>query len=424
MIAFLWKGIIRDPSRSLFPVLIVTAGVMLTVFVHAYVHGAITMMIQTTAHFNTGHVRVMTKAYEKESDQIPNDCALLGIDTLLVSLHNRFPHMLWTPRIRFGGLLDVPDEHGETRGQAPVNGIAADLLSIGSSELENLNIKNSLVRGKLPSRKGEILIADVLATQLMIAPGGTVTLIGSTMYGSMAFTNFIIAGTVRFGVSAMDRSTIIADLHDLQQAMDMQNGSGEILGFFTDDFYHAAEADRVSAEFNSLNVHSSDEFVPVMGTLRTQSGMADYLDIMDIYSGAVIGIFVIAMSIVLWNTGLTGSLRRYGEIGVRIAIGENKGHVYRSMLIESVFIGTIGSTIGTVIGLGFSYYVQEHGIFIGDVMKNSSIMISDVIRADITPFTYVIGFLPGLLATLFGTAVSGIGIYRRNTAQLFKELET
>ena len=424
MIAFLWKGIVRDRSRSLFPVLIVTIGVMLTVFLHAYIHGAITMLIQTTAHFNTGHVRVMTKAYAKEADQIPNDLALLGTDTLLSSLQKQFPELSWTPRIRFGGLLDVPDKNGETRAQSPVFGFAVDMKNGNSPEWNMLNIKNSVIRGTVPAKRGDILIADGLATALQIVPGETITLIGSTMNGSMSVTNFTIAGTVRFGVSAMDRGTIIADLSDIQAAMDMQNGSGEILGFFRDDVYHMDQADRITKAFNAQHEHSIDEFVPVMGTLRTQSGMADYLDLIDAYSGVIIGIFVFAMSIVLWNTGLTGSLRRYGEIGVRIAIGEEKGHVYRSTLVESVFVGIIGSSFGTMFGLAIAYYVQEHGINIGEMMKNNSMMMSNVIRARITSFTYIIGFLPGLLATLLGTAISGIGIYKRQTAQLFKELET
>lgn len=424
MIAFLWKGIMRDRSRSLFPILIVTTGVMLTVFIHAYIHGSITMLIQTTAHFNTGHVRVMTKAYAKEADQIPNDLALLGTDTLLSSLRKQFPELAWTPRIRFGGLLDVPDDRGETRAQSPVFGFAADMLNGNSPEWNVLNIKNSVVRGAAPSKRGDILIADDLAAKLHVAPGETVTLIVSTMNGSMSVKNFTVSGTVRFGISAMDRGTIIADLADIQSAMDMENGSGEILGFFRDDVYHAEQANDMSIMFNAQHEHSASEFAPVMGTLRTQSGMADYLDLIDAYSGIIIGIFVVAMSIVLWNTGLTGSLRRYGEIGVRIAIGEEKGHVYRSMLVESVFTGFIGSAFGTLLGLAIAYYVQEHGINIGDMMKNSSILMSNVIRARITPFTFVIGFLPGLLATLLGTAVSGIGIFKRETAQLFKELET
>ena len=37
--------------------------------------------------------------------------------------------------------------------------------------------------------------------------------------------------------------------------------------------------------------------------------------------------------------------------------------------------------------------------------------------------TFVIGFLPGVLATGIGTAISGVGVYKRQTATLIKELE-
>jgi len=51
-------------------------------------------------------------------------------------------------------------------------------------------------------------------------------------------------------------------------------------------------------------------------------------------------------------------------------------------------------------------------------------MVSNVWRAQVTPASYVIGFIPGLLATFLGTSISGIGIYRRQTSTLMKELET
>jgi putative ABC transport system permease protein len=42
----------------------------------------------------------------------------------------------------------------------------------------------------------------------------------------------------------------------------------------------------------------------------------------------------------------------------------------------------------------------------------------------VTPVSYVIGFVPGLAATFLGRAVSGTGIYKRQTAQLAKEFES
>ena len=53
----------------------------------------------------------------------------------------------------------------------------------------------------------------------------------------------------------------------------------------------------------------------------------------------------------MWNAGLIGTLRRYGEFGVRLAMGESKGGVYRSLLAEAVIIGILGSIAGTILGL-------------------------------------------------------------------------
>ncbi len=50
-------------------------------------------------------------------------------------------------------------------------------------------------------------------------------------------------------------------------------------------------------------------------------------------------------------------------------------------------------------------------------------MMSGVFKAKITPESYYIGFIPGFFATILGSALGGIGIYRRQTADLFKELQ-
>jgi putative ABC transport system permease protein len=423
MITFLLKGLFRDHSRSIFPVLTVFIGVMLMVFLYCWLEGVQSEMIQSTAHYSTGHVRVMSRAYAEEVDQIPNELALIGIDTLLLELQNSYPELLWTPRIKFSGLIDIPDKNGETLKQGPVSGLAVDLFSPSSPEWKFLNIKKALVQGDLPHKPGEILIGDEFAQKLNVKPGQTATLISSTIYGSMAMENFTIVGTIRFGIAAMDRMAMIADISDIQTVMDMQGGAGEIIGFFRDDMYHSDRAEAISALFNEKHEIAGDEFSPLMGTLREQSGLTDYLEMIDTFSGVIVAIFLLAMSIVLWNAGLMGSLRRYGEIGVRLAIGEEKGHIYRTLLIESFMIGLTGSFLGTLAGIGVSYYLQVKGIDISYIMKNATLMISNVIRAKVTPASFIIGFIPGLIATFLGTAISGIGIYKRQTSQLFKELE-
>jgi len=426
MIRFLFKGILRDRSRSLFPFLVVTAGVFLTVVVYCYIKGAETSIIRLNASLLSGHVKVMTRGYAKEADQVPNDLGLSGVKSLIQDLEKRFPKYFWTPRIRFGGLLDIPDEKGETRSQGPVVGTAVEMLSAESPEIKLLDLEHALVRGRLPERSKEMLISDDFARKLGVNPGERATLISSTMFGSMSLTNLIVAGTIRFGASAMDRTAIVADLADIQDALDMKNMAGEILGFSKDGLYRQKDVDGLAASFTPLQAASpdADDFSPVMLTLRDQPGMGAMINRLAYATGLIVGVFVVALSLVLWNAGLLGSLRRYGEIGVRLAIGEHKGHVYRSLIYESLMTGLLGTVAGTFLGLALSYYLQVKGINISSMVRNAAMMIPTVLHSQITPFSYIIGFIPGLLATLLGTAISGVGIYKRQTAQLFKELET
>jgi putative ABC transport system permease protein len=160
-----------------------------------------------------------------------------------------------------------------------------------------------------------------------------------------------------------------------------------------------------------------------MRTLADQNNLADMLSTVNQTSAIIVAIFVFAMSIVLWNAGLMAGLRRYGEIGVRLAMGEEKGHIYRTMIFESAIIGTAGSLVGTALGLAFAFYSQSHGFDVSSMLKNSSVLMSNVMRAQVTSTSYYIGFIPGVFASILGTMIAGIGIYRRQTAQLFKELE-
>lgn len=421
MIGFLIKGLLRDRSRSMFPLFVIISGVVLTVVMHAWIEGSFENMVQSSANFQSGHVKVTTRAYAKESNQLPNDLALTGIDTLKRELSSAYPEMDWVSRIRFGGLLDIPDKNGETRSQGPALGIALELNS-SSGELERFNLSEAIVEGHLPKKPGDMLISVELAEKLFVRPGDSATLLGSTMHGSMATANFNICGTLRFGMVALDRGAFIVDLKDAQQALDMQNASAEILGFFKDGYFDRQRSDAAGITFNAAQ-DSSDEFSPYMEPLSVQNGLGDVLDTASAVIGGILFLFIFIMFIVLWNAGLMGSIRRYGEIGVRLAIGEPKGHLYRAMLLESLVLGIAGSIIGTAIGLAIAYYLQVVGFDFGSMMKNSSVMMNNVMRARITPTTWLIGFVPGLIATVFGTAIAGIGIYKRETAQLFKELE-
>lgn len=423
MLKFLLKGILRDRSRSILPIIIITIGVALTVLLSGYITGVFADVIDQNARFDTGHVKVMSRAYAENIEQLPNDLALLEIDELKDKLRADYPAMEWESRIRFGGLLDVPDEEGNSAGQGPVSGMSFNLFDSDSREVERVNLTNALVTGNIPAASGEALIGHDFSQKLGLNLGDTVTYFGTTMNSAMTFQNFTVAGTVRFGTPALDKGALIIDVSDAQIMLDMENASGEILGFAADEIYREANLKDIAADFNAKYAADTDEFAPVMQTLREQNNLAVMIDQANQMSGVFVFIFICAMSVVLWNTGLLAGLRRYQEFGIRLALGEAKGTIYRRLLSEAVLIGLIGSVVGTALGLLGVYLLQKYGIDISGMNQDSSMLMPSVLRAKFTPDLLWLGFIPGLLAMLFGTALSGTGIYRRETATLFKEME-
>lgn len=423
MIRFLIKGLLRDKQRSVLPLIVVALGVMLTVFMHAYVTGVIRDSIEFNADFDAGHVKIITRAYADNLSQNPLDLALTNVDELTDTLREEYPDLTWVQRTKFSGLIDVADKNGETVSQGPAIGMAIDMLSPGSGEIERMNLKEAIQRGKFPEEPGDILISEEFAQKLGIGPGDEVTLISTTMYGSMSFYNFKVSGTVSFGTRALDKGTIVIDNQDARVALDMVDATGEILGFLGTGYYVKEEARELSDQFNERFSDPDNEFSPYMITMREQGSLATFIDLSDVFAATIIFVFVVIMSIVLWNTGLISGLRRYGEVGVRLAIGEEKGHIFRSMINESIAVGIAGSLAGTAVGLIIAYIIQTKGIDVSGMIDDASVMMPSVFKARITPTTFYIGFIPGIFSIVLGTMLSGIGIYKRQTARLFKELE-
>ena len=484
MIRFLAKGLVRDRSRSLFPLLAIIITVTLVIFGIGFMEGAMNNFLQSTAVISSGHVKVVTKAYKKESNQLPNDLALFDTKNIIQTLSDMYPDYFWTPRITFGGLLDVPDKNGETKEQAPVFALGIDFFSEKSRQVEIWEIEKCLISGLLPKDRDDALVSTKLAKQLGIGSGSSITLIGSTMDNAFTTYNFNVVGTFNLYKGQTDRQMMLVDISGARQALDMEDAASEILGYHNSLYYHDEEAVTIRKHFNitysdsiaqilrneeskdilsymngwneintieksklpqqrsnalfdnqmydnseewgELSVEDPSIYTPTMVALRDDSQLATMVDFSTVALGVMAGIFLVIVMIVLWNMGLMNGLRRYGEIGLRLAIGESKGQVYRSMVNEAVLIGFVGTLIGTIFGISLTYYVQEFGIDYSEAINqlSTTMVMPNVFYAKVTPELYYIGFIPGVLATVLGTMLAGLAIYKREMSQLFKELET
>ena len=140
MIHFLTKGLLRDRSRSLFPVIIITITVTIVIFAIGFMRGSMNNVFLDTAVIISGHEKIVTRAYKEDSQMLPNDLALLDVDQIIINLKKEYPDHFWSPRITFGGLIDIPDNNGETKEQGPIIAMGIDLLNKSSRMIEILSL--------------------------------------------------------------------------------------------------------------------------------------------------------------------------------------------------------------------------------------------------------------------------------------------
>mgnify|MGYP001254813472 CR=1 FL=1 len=426
MINFLFKGLIRDRSRSFFPLLIITIIVAIIIFFSGFLNGIYNSLFFNTAMVNSGHVKVVTHAYHLEHQLLPNDLALLESKNIIDDLEKNYDDYIWTPRITFAGLLDVPDENGETLNQSPVFALGVDFLSDNSSQIDVWDINKKIVQGKLFADKNQALLSSKLAERLNVTTNDIVTFIGSTMDGAFSTYNFMVSGIFDLNIGPIDKDMMIVDITGAEFALDMDNAASEILGYKKDLFFNDKQTVLLRDQYNMRFSDTDDIYRPFMLALRDSNQMSTIVDFSNVIMFIIMALFLVVVTLVLWNMGIMNGLRRYGEIGMRLAIGETKGHVYKSMILESLMIGFLGSFFGTIIGLAITSYLENVGLDYSkaiDSLNSANFAMPNVFYPQVTSELFYIGFFPGILATVFGTMLAGHAIYKREMAQLFKELE-
>ena len=431
MIAFLFRGILRDKSRFLFPFSIVAIGVTLVITLVGFMEGVFMGMIDMTANLDAGHLRLVNKPFYDEEHLRPLDRSLAAQSETLNWLKKNSPEKTrWSPRIRWGALLDVPDKNGDTVSQTPIVGMALDLKDKKSLELKRLRLEESLIDGKIPEQDKEMLMGDQLAKTLNIELNQAVTLLGQSFDGGLVMDNYRVVGLVKFGVSAMDKKMVLIDLADAQDSFYMEDMITDWLGFLPAQYslsdYEAIKKNMKQPLSKLIEMPPkswAEDDQAILLTIRDQQNIGAIADKFNIIKGFVVGIFTFLMMLVLWNAGILNGIHRYGEMGLRLAFGESHWRVIFNTGIEGLFVGVLGTLAGCIFGGVFAWFLQEAGINMGDSFAQSGLMINDVVRARLTTGAFIQGVIPGVFASVAGNLIASIAIFKRTESNLFRELE-
>jgi putative ABC transport system permease protein len=242
-----------------------------------------------------------------------------------------------------------------------------------------------LVDGSAPNADDQAVIDRRTAKAGPFRPGDPIAVV--TARGREEFT---VAGIATFGDqdSAAGAITVLFRPAVAQRLAGAADEWDEIAVVSDGSLDDAALAERVDAV-----LPDGVEAVPASVVIEENSNdLASALSFFSILLLVFGAISVVVATFVIVNTFAILVSQRQRELALLRALGASAGQVRRSVLLESAAVGTLGSIVGIVVGLGLA--VGLRGLFAAFGVDLPAT------RLELTPTMIVVGLVVGIGSTV------------------------
>ncbi len=340
-----WRNVWRSRRRTVLTLLTILVGCTMIIFMNAIAKGGHDQMIEDAVAVNTGHIQVHEKGYW---DNRTIDYAYIADGDLIDAVKKDRRIMGYSFRIHADGLLSYKD----TTAGAMIQAVDP------SHEMKVTNIHTRILPGGRylnPDDRTHIIMGEILAKNLGVKIGGTVSMISQGFDGSIAAEKLTIVGLFRSGNPEYDRALLIMPLEQAKSVFTMM-GYVHSLALRLHDSSETAEVKRSllkRTDAGRLEVLSWDELMPELVQFIVMDDVSAYIFDAILFMVVAFGIL---------NTIQMSVFERTREFGVMLSIGTGPGQIVSMVLLESLLISLLGIALGLFSGYGVSYYFKLHPI--------------------------------------------------------------
>lgn len=209
---------------------------------------------------------------------------------------------------------------------------------------EIYDIKGALVDGDMPSDENQIVIGTDLADELAVDLGDTLEFAATTE----SIQELEVVGIFDFGVTSLNETWMITELETAQTIFEVENELTNIETQINDVF----EADIIAGEISDqigndgfITTNWKEENEQLLSGLSGQS-ISSYMIQIFVLVAVLLGIAsVLAIS----------AVQKSKQLGILKAMGIKDKMAGRIFLFQGFVLGTIGSILGALVGIGLMY---------------------------------------------------------------------
>ncbi len=337
---FATRNVLRNKRRALVAIIITAvgvAGILISGGFTLYTYDSLREM----AARNNGHIILAHHNYFAQQEDTPLQFGLANYDKYRKELLRDDRVRTVLPKLEFSGLISNDNKSTVFVGQ----GIAPGEFKVKGPFL-NILEGSSLSSVQDPQADVQIMIGAGLAKALNAKPGSSLTLLSSTVEGSLNAVDVVVQGVFSIGVPEIDKRLLLMPVAKVQELLQTSKVSSlSVYLYATDDTDQMAQ--QLRQQYPEL-------------ALQTWRDTAFYYESVRSLYNRIFGLLgVVILLMVLFavtNTLSMSVVERTREIGALRAIGTQYVEIVRNFILEALVMGIAGVLLGMFISISVSVF--------------------------------------------------------------------
>jgi len=264
-----------------------------------------------------------------------------------------------TPFILTEVVLEV--ESADYAQPAQLYGLSLDELGEAATGVEEKIRSGELSLEDTESGLPPLLVGTRLANRMVLFPGDTLLVLGLETVGrdpfggfTTSYRQFEVTGTVSTGLYDYDIANLYARIEDVQDLLGIEDAdliSG--IGVRTVAPWNASAMaqeirDRLGYPYNAES------------WAETNQALFSALKLEKMAMGLILFLIVLVASFNIVSTLVMVVVDRTREIGILKSMGMADGGILQVFILQGVWIGVIGTTVGTILGCIVSWLLDTY----------------------------------------------------------------
>ena len=382
-----WRNIWRSKQRSLIVIIALALGIWAGIFLMGFSAGMNNQRVRDALESNIGHIQIHSPEFNNE----PNTFNWLhDYQSYVLPLDSSSIVRGYSKRVILTGMVSS----AKTASGAKIAGIHPD------DEMKASNISTKIIDGTWfeDTRKNQIVIGRKLADKHNIKLKSKLVLSFQDEEGTILTGLFRVGGIFKSVNSKWDELNVFVRNEDLFRILEMTEPKYHELVVLTSD---QDKAMNLTEQLKSFN--DKDE---VKSWRDVSPDLAFANDMMASYMYIFMGIIMLALLFGIVNNMLMAILERKRELGMLMAVGFNKKKLFSMILIETIFLGLVGTPIGILLGSLTIEIFAAKGLDLSIVGQGlESFGMTTIIYPEIDPSYYggisIMVFVTAVIASIY-----------------------